>query len=467
LDGKITTWNRGAERLYGYTSQEIVGQSITIIVPPDRKDEAPEILQKISRGESLDQYETVRRTKDGQQIHVCLTISPIKNAEGRIIGASTIARDITERKRADEALRKSEENFRSLFDHMLGGFAHCRMHFEQDQPVDFTYLNVNDAFETLTGLKNVTGKRVSECIPGIREANPEVFEIYGRVALTGKPERFETYVDPLKKWFSLSVYSPQKEHFVAVFDDITVRKRAEEELCHRTVQLEAANREMETFSHSVFHDLKGPLRAIEGFSRMLMSEHAGQLDAEGLRLLSVITDNTKLMHLLIDDLKALSRLGRVQIKKSIINLDAMTNLVFSRLRAQAPGRDLRLTIGDLPSALGDQSLLYQVLENLLANAIKFTKSRKTAAIEVGGKDRKRNHLYVRTTALALISVMPTKFTASFNAFTAAREYEGAAWLAIVKRIIERHGGRVWAEGTVNEGATFYFSLPKNGVRVAS
>ncbi|RJR42168.1 MAG: HAMP domain-containing protein [Deltaproteobacteria bacterium] len=148
------------------------------------------------------------------------------------VSRDELVREIEERKRAEGALRQSEEHYRSLFEHMLDGFAYCRMHFEENRPIDFTYLKVNDSFETLTGLKNVIGKKVSEVIPGIRESNPELFEIYGRVALTGKPERFEVYLNPLKMWLSISVYSPQKEYFVAVFDVITARKRAEEKIKH-------------------------------------------------------------------------------------------------------------------------------------------------------------------------------------------------------------------------------------------
>ncbi len=132
--------------------------------------------------------------------------------------------------RTEEALRESEQRYRSLFDNMLEGFAYCRMFFEGDRPQDFIYLDVNGAFEKLTGLKNVVGKKVTEVIPGIREADPGLFEIYGRVAMTGKPERFEMYVSALSTWFHISVYSPKREHFVAVFDVITERKQAEEAL---------------------------------------------------------------------------------------------------------------------------------------------------------------------------------------------------------------------------------------------
>lgn len=151
-----------------------------------------------------------------------------RDGAGRSVGFSGIDLDISERKKAEEALHESEERYRSLFKHMLDGFAHCRMIYENDSPKDFVYLSVNDSFERLTGLKNVVGKRVSEVIPDIHQSNPELLEIYGRVALSGQTERFETYVESLGIWFSISVYCPRKEHFVAVFDNITERKGAEE-----------------------------------------------------------------------------------------------------------------------------------------------------------------------------------------------------------------------------------------------
>ncbi len=149
--------------------------------------------------------------------------------------------EITERKQVESVLRESEEHFRSLFENMLNGFAYCKVHFKENQPQDFTYLDVNHAFETLTGLKQVVGKRVSEVIPGIRESDPSLFETYGRVALTGIPERLETFVAALGMWFSVAVYSPKKEYFVAVFDVITERKRAE-------VELRRTNRALRTIS---------------------------------------------------------------------------------------------------------------------------------------------------------------------------------------------------------------------------
>lgn len=168
--------------------------------------------------------------------------SVTRDASGTVAGTLSIGEDITERRAAEETLRASEQRFRSLFESMTEGFAHCRVLFEDGEPVDFVYLDVNAAFEVQTGLKNVVGRRISEVIPGIRQADPELFARYGRVALTGTPERFEIYVSALGTWFAISVYCPQPEHFVAVFDVITERKRAEDELRQREYWLQQAQR---------------------------------------------------------------------------------------------------------------------------------------------------------------------------------------------------------------------------------
>jgi PAS domain S-box-containing protein len=195
--------------------------------------------------------ETTGVRDDGSRIVVRLQAFPHRGPDGHITGFIEVVEDISERKRMEAALQESENLYRSLFENMLNGFAYCQMLFEPNQPQDFIYLKVNKSFETLTGLKHVVGKRVSEVIPGIQESDPELLKTYGRVASTGKPERFESYVKALKMWFSISVYRPEKEYFVAVFDVITERKRVEEELRLKERMLDGA-------SDSIFlHDLDG------------------------------------------------------------------------------------------------------------------------------------------------------------------------------------------------------------------
>ena len=227
FDGNFIYLNEAAWKSRGYTRDELMAINLHALDVPEYEKlieiRGRELLEK---GHSI--FESAHRRKDGSVMPIEISARIIESGGRKLILAA--ARDITERKRVEQKLRESEKLYRSLFENMLNGFAYCRMIFEDDQPQDFIYLSVNAAFETLTGLKNVAGKRVSEVIPGIRQSDPGLFEIYGRVSLSGKPERFEIYVEGLQQWFWISVYSPERGCFVAVFDVITERKKAEQTL---------------------------------------------------------------------------------------------------------------------------------------------------------------------------------------------------------------------------------------------
>ena len=244
-DEKVMLWNPAAEKMFGYSADEIMGHKLHDLLTPERFFPAYRagfaLFKDSGRGAAINKtLELMARRRNGEEFPIDISLSAVQ-LKGKWCAVG-IVRDISERKKAETALRESEATFRSLFENMLNGFAYCRMIYQEDQTPDFIYLNVNQAFETLTGLRDVIGKKVSDVIPGIRETTPELIETYGRVAMTGIPERFESYVEPLKMWFWISVYSPRKEYFVAIFDVITERKRAEEQLKITAKSLETAQR---------------------------------------------------------------------------------------------------------------------------------------------------------------------------------------------------------------------------------
>jgi PAS domain S-box-containing protein len=241
FDGNFSYVNEAACELLGYKKTQLLEMDIRDIVTPEStKSIEPHLKKLLKTGEIT--YESDSLHKDKSVIPVEVHSRIIKQGNLQVI--LSVVRDITERKQTEEQLQESEEKYRSLFENMLDGFAYCKILVdENNKPVDFVYLEVNDAFERLTGLKkeDVVGKKVTEAIPEIKESHPELFDIYGKVALTGEPTKFNICFEPLAIWLTISVYSPQKGFFVAVFENITERQRAEEELKARAQMLDNAS----------------------------------------------------------------------------------------------------------------------------------------------------------------------------------------------------------------------------------
>jgi PAS domain S-box-containing protein len=230
-DGVYLACNPVFERFFGAREADIVGKTDYDFVSHELADFfRAKDREAMAAGEPSVNEEWITFAQDGRRALLETIKTPMRDGRGRVIGVLGVARDITAKRRAEEALRRSENLYHSLFDHMLNGLAYCRMLYDDGRPVDFVYLEVNAAFQQLTGLADVQGRRVSEVIPGILETNPDLIAGYGRVASTGVPETFESYVEPLAMWFSVSVYCPSPGHFVAIFDVITERKRAEQML---------------------------------------------------------------------------------------------------------------------------------------------------------------------------------------------------------------------------------------------
>jgi len=238
----------------------------------------------------------------------------------------------------------------------------------------------------------------------------------------------------------------------------------EEKVRKRTAELEAANKELEAFSYSVSHDLRAPLRAIDGYTRILVEDYDACLDAEGKRICGIIRSRVLLIGQLIDELLAFSRLGRVQMQSSLIDMEKSARMAIDELISLETRDRFEVVIEPLPPAIGDPAMLHQVWTNLLANAVKFTSKRSRAVIEVGGQENDDEIIYfVRDNGAGFDMRYADKLFGVFQRLHSEREFEGTGvGLAIVQRVIHRHSGRVWAEGVPDQGATFYFTLPRKG-----
>jgi len=458
----------------GYSADEMLQMRVPEITHPEDRQRDWEAFQRVVRGEAPN-YRLEKRylRKDGTLVWVNVNMTVIRNAAGQPVRTMATIEDVTERKQSEEKIKESEARYKTIFEN--AGSAIFTADVESGR-----LLECNSLAEKLVGRTRdqIIGMHQSVLHP-VDEAEKykEKFAIHLKKRYVADFEAEVLHKDGRRIPVLISAHTIEisgKKVIVGLFIDITERKQAEEEIrrlneeleqrvIERTAQLEVANRELEAFSYSVSHDLRAPLRAITGFSSMLLEDYADKVDDEGKRLLNVVKDNTLNMSALIDDLLTLSRIGRKEIEQSKIDMDKLAKTVFDETKAIAPERKLKLHIKSLPSANADDGLIQQVFFNLLTNAIKFTRTREDAVIEVGGYvEGPENIYYVKDNGIGFDIQYADKLFGAFQRLHKEEEFEGTGiGLAIVQRVIQRHGGRVWAEGKVNEGATFYFTLPNH------
>ncbi len=376
--------------------------------------------------------------------------------------------DITERKQLEDGLRKLSRAVEQSPASVV----------ITDPQGNIDYVNPKFARATGYTLEEVRGKNPRVLKSGATP--PEVYAEMWRAIMAGREwcgEFHNRRKDGSLFWEAAVISGIPDEagrltHFLAVKEDITERKRTEEEIqrlnaeleqrvLHRTAQLQVANKELEAFSYSVSHDLRAPLRAIDGYTRILVEDHASRLDAEGRRLLDVVCREARRMGQLIDDLLEFSRLGRREMTQGEFDMAAQARTVFEELRIRQPERPVQAHFQPLLPIRGDQALMRQVWVNLLSNALKYTQGRAPAVIEVGSRSQNGVIIYhVKDNGAGFDMRYVAKLFGVFQRLHRAEEFDGTGvGLALVQRIIHRHGGRVWAEGEVGKGATFYFALP--------
>ena len=371
-------------------------------------------------------------------------------------------------------LRQSEERFRSAMEHSAIGMSLIAP--------DGTWLDVNQAKCEMTGYTRgeMIGQNFYKIIyPDDLFAN---LQHYQRL-LDGEIDSYRLEGRHLHKsgrviWVDASVSIVRDEnrkpiYCIAQIQDITHRKRDEELLRtlnaeleqrvqERTHKLKEANKELEAFSYSVSHDLRAPLRAIDGFSRILLEDNVDKLDEDGKRVLGVIRSNTQNMGRLIDDLLAFSRLGRKQMEPCLVNMTELASDVFQQVKSGCVDQNIHLNLAPLPNIEGDPALIRQVFVNLLSNAVKYSKTRSESLIDVSARPENGEYVYsIKDNGVGFDMAYSNKLFGVFQRLHSIEQFEGTGvGLAIVQRIVHRHGGRVWANAKIDEGATFHFSLPK-------
>ena len=459
-DGRIVLVNTQTERLFDYKRGDLVGQPVEILVPQRFRNAHPDHRMRYfadpkvrAMGGSLELY---GRRRDGSEFPVEISLSPLETAGGVLV-SSTI-RDVTERRKAEEQRFQLAAIVDSSDDAIIGN------------SLDGTIISWNRGAELLFGYTaaEALGQPLAMLLlPGRIGEEPEII---ARIQHGERVQSFETVRRrkdgrDLDVSVTISAIHDSRGNVIGASKlarDVSARKRAEESLARAKEAAELASRELESFSYSVAHDLRAPLRGIDGFSQVLLEDYSEKLDAEGQRYLNRVRESAQHMAQLIESLLNLARVTRGDIRRERVDLSELSRATAGRLKTGQPERDVEIRIGDAPGVEGDARLLGLVLENLLGNAWKFTRKQAKAQIEFGStQDNGQTVFFVRDNGAGFDMKFAAKLFGVFQRLHSSREFEGTGiGLATVQRIVIRHGGRIWAEAQVGDGATFFFTLGK-------
>jgi PAS domain S-box-containing protein len=559
MEGVITTWNRGAERLFGYSAAEVIGKPMLMLFPPEFMNEESKILARIGHGEPVDNFETIRLRKDGKSVDISVVISLIKDSSSAIIGASDTARDITQQKAAEREIRKlnqelegrvqqrtaqlqeSEKGVRRKLDSILspeGDLGNLELADILDIPsvqslVDDVYklTQIPMFILDLKGKPLISAGWQEICVK-FHRANPETcknckesdqeltagvppgeFKLYkcknnmwdvvtpitvgeqhvgnvlsGQFFFADEPIDYELFRSQARK------YGFEEQEYLAALNRVPRLSRESVETSMRffiklaqllsqlsysgiklarsmtetrrvNSQLMASVKELEAFTYSVSHDLRAPLRHLDGFLTLLSKRSYSSLDATAKHYVDSTHEASQRMGTLIDELLQFSRLGHSDMRKVPVNVNELVEQVKRELEPEIRNRTIHWHVEQLPVVIADQGMLRQVIENLLGNSLKFTRQRDVAEIVIGSTFGANGELviFVRDNGAGFDMQYYNKLFQVFQRLHNEDEFEGTGiGLANVRRMVERQGGRVWAEGAVGAGATFYFSLPSGG-----
>lgn len=473
---RIVDVNQAALTLHKAATKKELLASLINTFTPESFDTLRQELVCLWNGETEMISDAVARTLVGEPRHVTVHFSVSPGYEETLSKVLVSLTDITERKQTEQALRDSEERLKQIASSLRDVIWLRDIQTRQ-------VLYVNPAFEKLTGRTCQSFYENRDLVKKAIHPDDKAWVIQ---ALDQRSERAHfnqehriIHVDGSVRWVSSRSFPVRNEageiyRWVTIMENITERKQAEEQVhrlnqeleqrvLDRTAQLEAANKELEAFAYSVSHDLRAPLRHIDGFLELLQQRIDGALDERSRHYMATISDSAKRMGQLIDDLLAFSRMGRYELSKTPVDLGLLVQEIIQDFAPEMEDRMINWGIAPLTIVYGDRAMLRLVLTNLIANALKFTRGRALAEIAIGCQTGHQETItFVRDNGVGFDMAYADKLFGVFQRLHHVEEFEGTGiGLASVRRIVHRHGGRTWAEAKINKGATFYFSLPSS------
>jgi PAS domain S-box-containing protein len=450
LDGVITSWNKSAERLFGYTAEEAVGQTVaSLLIPHTRQDEEPHILARLRRGERVDHFETVRQCKDGSLIEISLTISPVKDQHGRIIGASKIARDISQRKRSELRLAEQARLLNVTGDAIL--VRDARDHI----------LEWNRAAEELYGFtcEEALGRISHELL---RTEFPEPLRaILERVLRDGHwsgelihARRDGSRIVTLSRWVADRNEEGGVTRILESNNDITERVRMQEEVLR-------VNQDLQQFAFSASHDLQEPLRGIKIYSELLEREFGSNLSPDAQTYLEYLRSGATRMESLVRDLLAYTRAGEFEEPAAPVDANRALEAALTALSAAVSEARACVTSDHLPAVQVHATHLQQIFQNLVGNSIKYRSPERIPEIHISANRQDGNWVFAVTdNGIGIEAEYKENIFGLFKRLHTSDEYSGTGLgLAICRRIVDRYYGRIWVESKPGKGSTFRFTIP--------